>query len=622
MERLRQTISVRWDTLGIDADELSLTEQGTVCTRAAVSPPDSDAAPFLADGHQLEYQGTVGKGGNAVVRLAIQQSLGRQVAVKALRDDRPDHAATELLREARTLGALAHPNVVPVHMLGRDDDGKPIVVMKRVEGTPWISWIGAGGRLDSPEEGDALEWHLRVLMIACSVAQFAHDRGVVHRDLKPRNIMIGTLGEVYVLDWGLAARFRDDCVVELPAISDERDVVGTPGFLAPEMVLVRTDEMGPRTDVYQLGATLHTVLTGASRHPGSDLMTRLLMAAQSAPWPYPDSVPSELADIANRACSRRPDDRYESAEAMREAVAAFLRHRESARLAAAATKRLERLRACLDAESREARDQFQALLGECRFGFKQALVTWEDNEAAIQALEETNTLAVREALQAGDIDRAGVLLSALSTAPPELVARLETLRSERARANRELEQLRALEREVDPAVAVGFRALICAGICGFWGVVFSILAWLQLTGRHADSPVLVTTLISLHGAAIGILTVRFWGVWDSTSVNRRFLWALAFSAVAAGALWAASLYIGMRVAHGVAFVQFSFSAACAIAAVAIDMRLLAAAAGFALGFVFTLLYPDAYWLVIDFAAFSATGSLAFVWGRDWRRLRG
>ena len=147
----------------------------------------------------------IGRGGMGVVHLAEQRSLGREVAVKTSTST-DTLVVSALVREARIMGALEHPSLVPVHSLGVDANGGPMLVMKRIDGTTWREL------LDAPEHaawaallaghGDKLRAQVDILIHVSRALAFAHDRGIVHRDLKPENVMIGAFGEVYVLDWG------------------------------------------------------------------------------------------------------------------------------------------------------------------------------------------------------------------------------------------------------------------------------------------------------------------------------------------------------------------------------------------------------------------------------------
>ena len=169
---------------------------------------------------------TLGEGGMGVVRLADQVSLHRSVAVKTLRPEKSSDAALlALLREAWVTGALEHPNIVPVYALGRNEEKMPVFVMKRVEGTPWSTLLAdpthplvARGGGDK----DPLHFHLELLLKVCDALAFAHSRQLIHRDVKPENVMLGAFGEVYLLDWGIAVSLDDTSL--FPKASEVRSV--------------------------------------------------------------------------------------------------------------------------------------------------------------------------------------------------------------------------------------------------------------------------------------------------------------------------------------------------------------------------------------------------------------
>src|SRR6185503_14452978 len=135
----------------------------------------------------------IGQGGMGVVREAEQVSLGRTVAVKTVKpDQRSPEAAQDLLREAWVTGSLEHPNVVPVHHLGLDDEGMPAIVLKRVEGVEWSKLIRDAEDVKRRYgAADLLVWNLSILMQVLNAIRFAHSRGILHRDLKPSNVMVG-----------------------------------------------------------------------------------------------------------------------------------------------------------------------------------------------------------------------------------------------------------------------------------------------------------------------------------------------------------------------------------------------------------------------------------------------
>jgi serine/threonine protein kinase len=207
-------------------------------------------------------------------------TLSRRVALKVL--DLPDthgDLARRLAREARVLGSLEHPGIVPVHDAGTLADGRVFYAMKLVE----------GARLDEhlarvPAVADRLRLFLRV----CEAVGFAHSKGILHRDLKPGNVMVGPFGEVLVMDWGLAKLLTE---------TDEGPgaVLGTPGFMAPEQAA--GGAMDLRTDIYGLGALLRAILAGGASRPARALEAIVAKATATDPTArYPD-VPSLAAEV-------------------------------------------------------------------------------------------------------------------------------------------------------------------------------------------------------------------------------------------------------------------------------------------------------------------------------------
>ena len=226
-------------------------------------------------GGRIDLHHTLGEGGMGIVHLATQATLGRHVAVKTLRAGvtGPD-APLRILREAWVTGTLEHPNVVPVHDVGIDASGAPVILMKRIEGLAWSELIHA------PEEiarrfaaADALEWNLRTLVSVCNAVHFAHSRGILHRDLKPDNVMIGEFGEVYVVDWGIAVSLVPDPSGRLPSVMQAKDIAGTPQYMAPEMLL---GDPSMLTDAHRRRRTCWApscseALAGDPPHRGGDL---------------------------------------------------------------------------------------------------------------------------------------------------------------------------------------------------------------------------------------------------------------------------------------------------------------------------------------------------------------
>jgi serine/threonine-protein kinase len=458
----------------------------------------------------LEIQGVLGEGGMGRVLLARQRSLRREVAVKIVRPDVADAALVEgLLGEALVTGALEHPSVVPIHALGRDDDGRPVLVMKRVEGVVWSDLIAAPrhpawARID-PASDDHLTAHLGILMQVCNAVHFAHSRGVLHRDIKPDNVMIGEFGEVYVLDWGIATALDP-----LGAARPAGPLVGTPAYMAPEMA---SDErvLDVRTDVHLLGGALHTVLTGKPRHEGETLLEVLLAAAESRPYAYPADVPAELAAISNKATSARREERHPTALALRVAIAEHLRHRGSIALSDEARVLLEELRALRISAAASGRDldlgAQHRLITECRFGFLQALRAWKDNRAAESGLAACLEVAIDHELSQKNAEGARVLIAELPRPDAELERRLLALDDELAGARQREVRLRAMERDADPSIGAGARLVGLVAI-SLVGAVLSFVAHLRGVQALTHRDLVFFTGLTLATAALVFAIAR------------------------------------------------------------------------------------------------------------------
>jgi serine/threonine-protein kinase len=256
----------------------------------------------------------IGEGGMGTVYVAHDSELHREVALKVLRATAPSPEERErIIKEARILASLEHPGIVPVHDVGALPDGRLFYVMKRVRGERFDEFA---------HREHSRTKLLRAFLQMCDAVAFAHAAGVIHRDLKPQNVMLGEFGEVLVLDWGVA-KSRQRHLAQIPAMGVEDATVehasmssgtaaGTPGYMAPEQLHGAGDE---RTDVFGLGSVLFFLLTRT--HPSP-------LSGTSEQWPKAAPVPAALRAICERARAGDQTLRYQSVPAMAGDVVNYL----------------------------------------------------------------------------------------------------------------------------------------------------------------------------------------------------------------------------------------------------------------------------------------------------------
>jgi len=259
--------------------------------------PTGGSARVVADRYRLIS--LLGRGGTAEVYKAEDEALGRCVALKLVTVQTDDGSA-RAGEEARLLARLSHPSLVPVYDAGTDDQGRPWVVMELVEGETLSDTIGRG-----PLPSD------RTARIGASVAQalaYVHAQGLVHRDVKPGNVLIGRDGRVRLTDFGIAR------LVDSARVTSTGMMVGTASFLAPEQVA--GELVGPPADVYALGLVLLECLTGRREYAGSTVEVALARLQRSPQ--VPDSLPAGWPGLLRTMTAREPADRPQPAEAARE----------------------------------------------------------------------------------------------------------------------------------------------------------------------------------------------------------------------------------------------------------------------------------------------------------------
>ncbi len=276
----------------------------------------------------------------SVIHRVFDRAIRRHVAMKVLSPECSARDAGLFVEEARITGQLDHPNIVPVYSIACDGEGRcDRFMMKMVEGRTLRDIFS--GYEGETLTGRKLEELLRVLLKVCDAVSFAHSRGVVHCDLKPSNIMVGTHGQVYVMDWGVALSSPGG-----PAAGDMHTgtarsssagrsavsgkAIGTPAYMSPEQAKGRTHQIDERTDVFGLGGMLYHLLTYRPPYQGRGVR-RLLQLAQAGNVVPPQKLVSprplspRLCEIAMKALAPDPDDRHQSVDDFKEAVEDFLR---------------------------------------------------------------------------------------------------------------------------------------------------------------------------------------------------------------------------------------------------------------------------------------------------------
>ena len=338
----------------LDSLEDSTTGSGEVRVRRTLNAD-------VGNGGKYVISRTVARGGMGVIKSAHEATLQREVAMKLMLDDSKTASFDRFCQEAQVTAQLEHPNIVPVHELGINEEGKPFYTMKLVRG---ISLKRVLEFLASNDADTVRQWPLTALLTVfqklCDALAFAHSKAVIHRDLKPANIMLGEYGEALVMDWGLAkllgreqsrtgklnAQKVSDTEREINHSTDadattigptlSGTVMGTPQYMPPEQANGEVELMDERTDIYSLGAILYHILTLRPPFHGrvSAEVMQNVRAGRIVPfaeacgkkrlphWPG-GRLPESLTAVALKAMSFEKADRYPTVKALQVEIQAF-----------------------------------------------------------------------------------------------------------------------------------------------------------------------------------------------------------------------------------------------------------------------------------------------------------
>ncbi len=374
-----RTYAERWglsDAAVAELNEALITHtpQGTDDRAYTTAPPDGGVR-FPPPSERYDDLGLIKLGGMGEVRRVWDIALHRSVALKALRKDLADREDLVLrfIEEAQATGQLEHPGIVPIYDIGTLPDGRPYFTMKEIRGRTMLDVIeelhaaSSEGWRASPT-GWTFPRLVGAFQAVCEAVAFAHARGVLHRDLKPTNVMLGEFGEVVVMDWGLA---KIAGVPEVPGpveagaaapviTTRSREnlyesvigsIAGTPNYMAPEQARADARQVGPWSDVYALGAILYEILADRAPYTGMDhdaVVADLLRGPPPPPRPpflrEGQPAPEDgLRAICLKAMARAPGERYGDAQSLAEAIGGWLDQSSARERAIALVRRADAL---------------------------------------------------------------------------------------------------------------------------------------------------------------------------------------------------------------------------------------------------------------------------------------
>jgi len=278
----------------------------------------------------LKLYPELGRGGMGRIHPATDRNLLRHVALKRLAKELVTESFYRdgFVAEAQITGQLEHPNIVPVHELALDEHGVPYFTMKLVQGQGFHQWLREPER--PPGTTERLEEGLEIFLKVCDAIAYAHHRGVIHRDLKPDNIIVAGFGQVYVMDWGLARLTRTRPASGPNAQMEAPGAVGTPAYMSPEQARGNPREMDERSDVFGLGAILYEIVCGFTPFGpeiDADRIIELSRAGRVIPIEQQArgiGISKRLRNIVMKAVQPQPAERYQSVAELRDDVRTFL----------------------------------------------------------------------------------------------------------------------------------------------------------------------------------------------------------------------------------------------------------------------------------------------------------
>ena len=408
--------------------------------------------------NRIDLEEILGEGGMGVVFSGQQHYPQRKVAIKLLKGERIS-LQLRLMQEAMITGRLEHPNIPPVYQIRKNQENKPEVVFRKIEGHTFREQLDN----DRSKENGLLEG-IRILIQVCHAVEYAHSIGILHRDIKPENIMLGKFNQVYLMDWGIA--------VDLKGLEQaEKGFVGTPAYMAPEMLLGDPVQLSETTDIYLLGATLHKILTGKRRNIGDSVKEIVGFLQNCESFLYAEDLPEILTNLCNQSCSKDSETRPTSVRIFREKLEEFLYYRGALELVERGKQKLRQYQKLVQTgsgsltldENLEYDDIFLHKTSEkAKNLFEQALELWPESQKAKDGLDAIVALMIERAIDTNEFKRAEILHTEFHAKDtrPDLEKEIASAKEQWKQERKQVAFMQKKYEDIDPSVTTAPRILL------------------------------------------------------------------------------------------------------------------------------------------------------------------
>jgi eukaryotic-like serine/threonine-protein kinase len=469
------------------------------------TPPSYDhPTPLLSRGSIL------GEGGMGRVMIGVQASTGREVAVKEVRAEKASaFIVRRLLQEAWITGLLEHPNIIPVYTIEPNEDNQPMILMKRISGETWLSYIQSPDSIPNTENDlERLQWHLNIFDEVCSAVHYAHDKGIIHRDIKPENVMLGSYDEVYLLDWGIALAIDDRYQSWIPTTEQSRGVAGTPAYIAPEMI--SEGVLSIQSDIYLLGAILYEVAEGTPPHESVSI--EHLAEHCSAFEPTFVQTPIRLQTIIRKAMHIDATKRYDDVTELQQELFLFLKSLDVQKIIDGMHIELEGFEEHIQSDTPSRNALYERFIA-VRFGLRQIhkdFITNADFNRYENMLRDLCDWELTE----NRPNSAELLLNEFRTFPADLQEQIDVQKETR---RSDTERLHRIDIEQSDTIGIRTRAFVLVLTIVGWAI-FPIWFIVTQTDYNYGHLFMQTTGILSWMLLIGVSAKD---TLSSTEVNRR-----------------------------------------------------------------------------------------------------